>query len=205
MSSLVTDMSSSNEPKWLDEFFLQKCLQQKYSDEEVNIKSFSAEPATAKGENFLSDIIRVKATYSRSGDSFCATKNVSLIIKIASKDPNVLACVSSMNIYNKEMEMYEKILPKVHALLRKHSEFEKIFPETICLSQEHGAIVFEDLLASGFAISKKKSGYDLDHVKMILIKLAKFTAANAVLEEENQADYQNFRKGKQQGDFNEKN
>lgn len=201
MSALVENTSSPIQPKWLNEIFLQKCLQEKYWSEEISIKSFSAQPATAKGENFLSDIIRVKATYSRSGDSFCTTKDVSLITKIASKDPNVLECVSSMNIYNKEMDMYENILPKVNGVLRRHSEFEKIFPETICINREYDAIVFEDLGASGFAISKKKSGYDLDHVKMILIKLAKFNAANAVLEEENERDYKNFRKGKPPREF----
>lgn len=182
-------------PNWLDTHFIKKCLETKFAGDPIEIHSFTANCATSKGDNFLSDIIRLNITYSNDKNRSENVQHISIIAKIASNDPNVLDNVSGINIYDKELEIYEQILPKVNQLLDKYNECEKIFAKTFYVSHDHKAIVFEDLSVSGYAINKTRTGYNMEHTKMILIKLAKFHAANAVMEEENADMYRNFRKG----------
>lgn len=195
MSNISNTNAYSTLPKWLDDIFIQKCLQQKYSGQEVIVHNFTTSAATAKGENFLSDLIRVSVNYSNADTESKNAQTLSLIIKVECGDPNVLESISFMNLYGKEMDMYEIILPKIKSLLERYGEYEKMFPDPFAVKRENGAIVFEDLAVNDYSICKTKFGYDMEHAQQILIKLAKFHAANAILEEEYAEDYQQFRKG----------
>lgn len=54
----------STQLKWLDCLLLQKWLQRISSDKVINVTGFNVAPATKKGENFASDIYRVKVHFS---------------------------------------------------------------------------------------------------------------------------------------------
>lgn len=186
---------SSSIPEWLDDLFVHKCLQNHFPQKEISIVRFAASPATGEGENFLSDIIRLEVTYMDGKGNSDAMHSMKVICKLSLDDPELLAEVVDLNVYKKELEMYENILPKLAAML---DEDEKIFADTIYVSHEHDAIIFEDLLESGYSIDKTKRGFDLKHTKLVLTKVAKFHAANAVLEEKDARIYQTFRRGRKQ-------
>lgn len=100
-----------------------------------------------------------------------------------------------MHIYDKEMEMYEKILPKLEGFLDQLNVKSKMFAKTIYVSNVNKAIVLEDLTKKGYAIRTSKEGYDITHTKMILSKLAKFHGMCAVLQEQHPDIFKNFKHG----------
>lgn len=102
-----------------------------------------------------------------------------------------------MDVYDKEMEMYEKILPQLKIMLNDINENdEQIFANTIHVSQVHNAILFEDLTAKDYGIRATKDGFDLIQAKMILSKLATFHALCATLQDKQPNVFENFKHGK---------
>lgn len=70
-------------PIWLDACYVQKVLQKSQKDESIEVSSIAVKPATAKGDNYASDMHRVRVVFSRvlSGNTITETK--SLIVKVA--------------------------------------------------------------------------------------------------------------------------
>lgn len=62
-------------PKWLDREFLEKHLQNFFSDKQITIVNFEVKPATAKGENYASTLHRVKVTYSDETQTCSGRRN----------------------------------------------------------------------------------------------------------------------------------
>lgn len=102
-----------------------------------------------------------------------------------------------MDVYDKEMEMYEKILPQLKIMLNGINENdEQIFANTIHVSQVHNAILFEDLTAKDYRIQiATKDGFDLIQAKMILSKLATFHSLCATLQDKQPNVFVNFEHG----------
>lgn len=103
--------------------------------------------------------------------------------------------LTELNVYEKEMEMYEKILPQLKTLLHKAGANRKIFADTIYVSKLHKAILLEDLSLKGYRSNSVKDGFDMAHAKAILSRLAKFHGAAAVLQEQQPDVYANFKHG----------
>lgn len=63
--------SYSTQLKWLDCLLLQKWLQRISNGKVINVTGFNVAPATKKGENFASDIYRVRVhfTENKSNDN----------------------------------------------------------------------------------------------------------------------------------------
>lgn len=100
-----------------------------------------------------------------------------------------------MHVYDKELEMYEQILPRLTTMLRKHDIVEDIFARTINVSYSKKAIVFEDLSLKGYRMPNKTGGLDEIHAKMLLRKLAIYHAAAAQLGQTDRSAYKNFQFG----------
>lgn len=62
----ATTMTAAVEkvPEWLDDLFVHKCLQNYYPDNKIMVHSVDAGLATAKGENYASQIYRAVVVYS---------------------------------------------------------------------------------------------------------------------------------------------
>lgn len=58
--------TDSFHPKWLNKCFVESHLQNYFSSKNLKIVRFNVEPATAKGENYASDLYRVKVTFSEN-------------------------------------------------------------------------------------------------------------------------------------------
>lgn len=55
-------------PKWLDRSFVERCLQNYYSNKQLRIINLEIKPGTAKGENYASYIYRVNVVYLDGGN-----------------------------------------------------------------------------------------------------------------------------------------
>lgn len=68
-------------PAWLNLCFVEKVLRKSEGDNSIQVIDISSKPATAKGDNYTSDMIRIAAEFSRDqGDS---TEKKSIIVKIS--------------------------------------------------------------------------------------------------------------------------
>lgn len=123
------------------------------------------------------------------------TSQCSLIVKAALSGEAELVALNVMNVYEKEMEMYEIILPQLTVLLHRIDENRQMFADTIFVYKCQKAILLEDLSVKGFRVNADKNGFDVTHTKAILSRLAKFHGAAAVLQEQQPDIYRNFKHG----------
>lgn len=100
-----------------------------------------------------------------------------------------------MDAYDKELEMYEYILPRLTKTLKDHCITEDIFATTIYVSYSKKAIVFEDLSLKNYRMPARSDGLDMTHSKLLLTNLAIFHATAAQLHESEPTVFKNFRHG----------
>lgn len=70
-------------PEWLNVSYLQKALRKSEGDDSIRVTNLSTRPATNKGDNYTSDMIRAAIEYSQNQSGRNVTKKISVIVKIA--------------------------------------------------------------------------------------------------------------------------
>ncbi|XP_030374273.1 uncharacterized protein LOC115623868 [Scaptodrosophila lebanonensis] len=167
-----------------------------YKDSELRVQELRVLPGTAKGDNFASIILRINVKYSR-GKSEGRTDSVSFLVKTSFAEQDLSAnVVRDYNIYIREMDMYEIILPKLALLLKELGDESKLFASTVNVDREVSAIMFEDMLLENYGMACRFKRLDLQHTQLVLEKLATFHAIGAVLNEREPGIYaKNFDRG----------
>lgn len=115
---------------------------------------------------------------------------VSYILKTVLDSSNQgAAIVTAMNLFPKEKQMYANYIPKFEQLYKEAGEEVKLGPKCIHLDEtpEKITLVMEDLNRKQFVNIDRLKGFDMDHMKIVLGKLAEFHAASAVYQEQNGA------------------
>ncbi|XP_022222562.2 uncharacterized protein LOC111074171, partial [Drosophila obscura] len=169
-------------PVWLNESYMEALLQSQKKDAGLRIIQLDVKPATAKGDNYASVMTRVKVNYVKSGAK-TPEQGYYIVKTTYENDPFISNIFSGYQASTTEMLMYEKILPKLSALIDGTQQPEKLFAKTLHVDYEHDAIIFEDLAVSKHVLADRLAGFDLEHTHMALRKLAKMHAAAAVLNE----------------------
>ncbi|XP_034661886.1 uncharacterized protein LOC117897269, partial [Drosophila subobscura] len=169
-------------PVWLNESYLESLLQSKKNDAGLRVTELDIKPATSKGENYASIMTRVKVSYVKSGAK-TPEEGFYIVKTTYENDPFISNIFSGYQASTTEMLMYEKILPKLSALIDGTQQPEKLFAKTLHVDYEHDAIIFEDLAVTKHVLADRLAGFDLEHTHMALRKLAKMHAAAAVLNE----------------------
>ncbi|XP_067646821.1 uncharacterized protein [Eurosta solidaginis] len=166
---------------WLNEEYVQKVFRKYKRDEGLKVLQLDLKPATAKGDNYVSILTRIKVKYQLSNNK---TESGSYIVKSSLDDGSFAAqIIQGYELCSTEMLMYGKILPKLSAMLKESGDYQKIFAETVHVDYEHSAILLEDLTAQGFVCRDRITGINELEVKLTLKNLAKMHAAGAVLNE----------------------
>lgn len=106
-----------------------------------------------------------------------------------------LDLLNTMDAYDKELEMYEYVLPRLTKTLKEHHIIEDIFATTIYVSYSKKAIVFEDLSLKDYRMPARSDGLDMAHTKLLLTNLAIFHASAAQLHESEPEVFKNFTHG----------
>lgn len=71
-------------PSWLNLNFMEEVLKSSENDSTIRVVDVLSKPATAKGDNYTSDMYRVNVEYSRKNkNNRQVVEKVSLIVKIA--------------------------------------------------------------------------------------------------------------------------
>jgi len=88
-------------PIWLNLCFVEKILRKSEGDNSIQVIDILSKPATNKGDNYASDIIRINVEFSREQGDRKITEKKSIIAKLAPILDGVRKdLVSSFNSYN---------------------------------------------------------------------------------------------------------
>jgi hypothetical protein len=178
-------MSIENFPALLNKQLFKNVLENKFKHS-VNITDFQITAGSKKGDNYTSDIYRVKINYECQG----RRSDLYLIVKYIIDRDEVRKILLEHSIIKKEKEMYEKILPKINQFMG-----EKCSPDCYYITDDPPAFILEDLKAIEFDVADRQKGLDLEHCKILLQKLGKFHAASIVLNEKEPGVFENFDEG----------
>lgn len=122
------------------------------------------------------------------------------MVKEAITDEAALSILQQYDVYNKEIEFYDKISPKIAKKLRDLGE-PKLLAECFGVCKERQIMILENLAIQGYGIVHVLPGFNIHEAKVILKKLASFHAVCAVLQEEQSDIFENFKNGSFHFDF----
>lgn len=187
-------MTDDPELKWLTTSFLEEHLRNYFSSKTLSVQNVQVRPATGKGENFCSTVYRLKVEYVGDDKS---KQNLNIILKLALSSGIASEKLSSLNVYGKEIEFYQKIAPKFESLLRENKQLidaELLLPKVYGFCDVNNALLIEDVSPLGYRIGPVRQGFNAKEAEIILQKVALFHAAGAVLQEREPDIYANFQK-----------
>ncbi|XP_069690896.1 uncharacterized protein [Periplaneta americana] len=176
-------MAKCATPSWLNNIFLETALRSGEVDPTIMVISSSIQPATASGDNYLSEMFRVTVKMTR-GDH---REERSLIVKVEPKKEQMLKIAEKGNIFDLEARVYRDVIPAMYRLLERSApgEFQpfgaryfyshKGMPATV--------VVLEDLKKLGFTMGDRTHGLNMDHCLLVMRTLARFHATSVVMHE----------------------
>lgn len=182
-------------PEWLTHDYIKHALRVHYKDAKLNIVQFELNPALGPGENYGGVLTRVRVRFILAQQPEKELLQY-LIVKTSLDDDELSKeLMAPYDIYNREMNIYEEVLPKLNELLKEIGEFEPLFPTAIFVDRKRMAIIFEDLGMANYVMADRIKRLDKDHAHLILRKLAKMHASSAVLNERNSGSLEKYDRG----------
>ncbi|KAH8232692.1 hypothetical protein KR032_011884, partial [Drosophila birchii] len=169
-------------PEWLTKDFVQEKLRIYFKDDSLKLESLGIKPAIANGENYASVMTRINVEYTTK-DSKGKKLATNFLVKTTFAEKDSAAHVlMSYGVYTREMDMYQRIIPKLAELVRAEiQDPRKLFAGTVNVDWETNSIIFEDLSLEHYKVACRLKKLDLEHTHLVLEKLAIFHAAGAVL------------------------
>lgn len=163
----------ANTPNWLNNDFFERALNKKYKTKNLKITELTKIPISGNGESYCSNMFKIELKFVLNGKAL--KKNV--VVK--TEPENEL--IEKMQLFPKEKEMYEIILPAFEKIFKDVGENVQFGPECLGTGSEPiQYIIMEDLTVKNFKCEERLTGLDMVHTKCILEKLAKYHAASAV-------------------------
>ncbi|KAL5274239.1 hypothetical protein ACFFRR_000789 [Megaselia abdita] len=181
-------------PKWVsEEYFESICSESIKNFSKIN--KITSEPGSSVGENYASIILRILIECELNDGS---TQDFSLMVKASHpKDTQAGQMIGEMQIFDKETEIYNNIIPAFEKLYVEKGKTVEFGPKSYTFSKDPGVetVVLEDLRPKKFKNVNRLEGLDMDHIKSVLKMLAQFHAASAVYYETFGPFNEMFKKG----------
>lgn len=117
-----------------------------------------------------------------------------MIVKEGVSNETVLNALDQYDVYDNEMEFYEKIAPKFNRKLGELGEPE-LLAEPFGVFAKKNILILEDLSAKGYRPRSPAQGLNECETKAVLQRAAAFHAIAAVLQEKQPDIFANFKKG----------
>ncbi|KAG8287963.1 hypothetical protein J6590_025301 [Homalodisca vitripennis] len=169
-------MAALDVPDWLTADFLKSCLE---SEEEicksVEIVSHSIERAVSPGNNYGSNMYRVKVRFKTSNSEY----SLPLIIKSPLSQSGSFDANGELSreVCTIEQRYYSEFINKTYSLM-KHSIVPKHYT-----SPNPACVVLEDLKVLGYVMTNRHKMLDFDHCQLYIKASAKLHALSMVLYE----------------------
>lgn len=120
---------------------------------------------------------------------------MNVIVKEGVSDELSLKIFTEFDAYNKEMEFYDKIVPKFNEKLQLLGEAD-LFAEAFGVCKQRNVLILEDLSLLGYQTRAAADGLDATGTKAVLNRVAVFHAICAILQEEKADIFAKFKYGK---------
>lgn len=118
-------MTNFKEFEWVNSQLVQKLIENSENSEKIHLKSFKLENALLGGENFSSLIVRLKVLF----DDCKRETSRAFLIKMAINSKEFTIICEECHLFEKEIEVYIKILPEVKILLESIGENGNLAPK----------------------------------------------------------------------------
>lgn len=132
MSSETTDNYAANYP-WISNSFFERILRREHMDNTIVVKDYTLQPALNKGENYASQMLRVRVNYSSINDP--TVVHISLIVKAAlTNNVEMAALTAELGVFRKEIMVFQHIIPEVDRLLRSIGDYSRLSAKYVICS-----------------------------------------------------------------------
>lgn len=111
-------------PKWLNKFFFSDILRKDY--ESFKVVNYKIEPAIGKGENYVAVMYRVKMAVENNVNGL---ETRSLIVKVDQEQGPSAELMKEFNVFPKEIEMYNEIIPAFEKMYKAVGEDVQFGPK----------------------------------------------------------------------------
>ncbi|TMW45655.1 hypothetical protein DOY81_009263, partial [Sarcophaga bullata] len=171
MTDSAASSSSSLSTSWINETYFTEFLKQ-HLENFKELQSFTLTSATKGGENYASNLMRIKMVVTLDDDS---TETLSYILKIPLPSGESETVDSLWSLFPKETLMYRKILPRFEKLYRDHGVNITFAPKYYALpgsdNMDDNVLLLEDLSQRGFGLQNRLEGLNLKYTENVLEKL----------------------------------
>lgn len=173
---------------------MQKILRRFEGDDSIQVTDVSSKPATSKGDNYSSDMVRVLVEFSRNTGNRKSTEKRSVIIKVApTSDGPRKDLIQKSKIFQTEMSMLKNTLEKMNKFL---DPAHRLSGHVLHLQEEDPTLlVLEDLGVLGFRMADRQAGLDLEHCLLAIRGLARFHASSVALCEKEPQQKEMYNRG----------
>ncbi|GAB0088779.1 uncharacterized protein DMENIID0001_032430 [Sergentomyia squamirostris] len=179
-------------PSWLNKKFFEDLLRKHDKDSNLSVINLKLADVTGKGEHYASVMWRASVEVKTAKS---AVEKRSYVVKSVYEDPTKSSMFAMYGIYQREIEMYEKVSVEIGKILKSIGDNTQLFPKSIYHDYEKEVLVFEDLALRGFRNIDRRIRLDLTQAKMVMEKLAKMHAATVVLNEKQPGYFSHFNTG----------
>ncbi|XP_001359535.3 uncharacterized protein [Drosophila pseudoobscura] len=169
-------------PAWITAKYLKDALRRHYQEPHIVVVFLQLQSALGKGENYGAVLTRIRLVY-RIGLGQEVNEYLIAKTKLDDEDADTREKKAPYDIYNRELEIYEEVLPKLQQLAG-----ERLCPKVLHIDRQRGALIMEDLSRQGYVMAPRLERLDEQHLRLVLRKLAMMQAASAVLEERSQRE-----------------
>ncbi|XP_011706827.1 PREDICTED: uncharacterized protein LOC105462004 [Wasmannia auropunctata] len=184
-------------PSWLDQCYVEKILRKSEGDNSIRVINMFSKPATIKGDNYGSDMIRITAEFSRDQDSSKITEKKSIIVKLSPilKGSNSVRynLITQSGIFQTEISMMSDTLDKMNNLLEP--KYRLSAKGLYAQNDNPTLLAIEDLVPLGFRLADRVARLDLAHSILALRGLARFHATSVAVCEKEPKQKEMYTKG----------
>lgn len=162
-------------PEYLTGDLVEIALQQGLKSKNIHVRNVVYSAGSSGGDNYCSDIIRAKVTFSKGG---AVKTDVSLIIKCIPQS-HATDLLVKMGVFDTEEKMFLQILPKIENILQKTVSPKCYFT---CLEPTK-TLFMDDLGYFGYKIADRTVKLNFEHGEAVMKHLGEFHAGSMVFAE----------------------
>lgn len=183
--------SDSRIPNFLNKKYLEKVLQAHEKSETIQIINFDIRPPIIEESHHASLLLRADVNYSYHENVF----NKRFIIKTMLLNEEIAKLMKNAEIYQREMIMYNRILPEYKKLLHSIHDSDQLYPNVFHIDLENSTMILEDLTEQEYKVVDRHLGMSTGHLDLLIPKIAKFHACSMILHAQGIETYSEFNKG----------
>ncbi|XP_077291577.1 uncharacterized protein LOC143914992 [Arctopsyche grandis] len=146
-------------------------------------------PGSEKGDNYVGEMHKIEIT---------SKHNKSVLFNLITKtttDKSISETLNVENIYNREADLYNIILPAFKKFQDEHKiPIEERFEFVKCYIANSKVILMEDMSAKGYQLHNRYNSYDSDHLELALLSLARYHSLSFAMKKLNPAMYKTLAK-----------